>query len=431
MNARLLFWRELWHRRGNALLLLCAVMLGVASLLSARIVLAASDRETEQVLARKQEELKDKLAYLKNGMRVAMLKLKFNLVILPAGQDVREWYDKGSADVTMPENYVEKLADSGILIMRHFLPILQAQIRWPEKKRRIILVGSRGEVPNLHKNPRKPMVQPVPKDGIVLGYELHHSLGLKPGDKVTLMGRVFTVARCHEERGSREDITAWIPLKDAQELLGKPGRINAILALECLCIGQVNLATLRRKIVSVLPGVRVLEQGSKVLARAEARLRLGQEAKKALEKEAAARRALRRRRERTAAILVPAILLACGVWMALLTLLNVRLRLYEIAVLRSFGCGAPRILALILVRPVLVALPGALLGIGLGLLAGNLLARWLTTASPGAGMAWLGVPVAYGVLLAAGAALVAAAAAWLPAVMAIRSDPAEVLRGNA
>jgi hypothetical protein len=66
---------------------------------------------------------------------------------------------------------------------------------------------------------KKPMVDPVAPGSIVLGYELHDSLGLKRGDRLTLLGREFTVGTCYAMRGNKDDITAWIHLAEAQELL--------------------------------------------------------------------------------------------------------------------------------------------------------------------------------------------------------------------
>jgi len=173
----------------------------------------------------------------------------------------------------MPEEYVHLLADSGIVTVRHFLPSLQQKIEWPERKRKIILVGARGEVPNLHKNPVKPLVQPVPPGTISFGYELHRSLDLKVGEKVKLMGKEFTIHACHKERGNKDDITAWIFLAEAQELLDKRGLVNAILALECLCTGDA-LPLIRKEIAAILPRTQVIERGSRALARAEARTKV-------------------------------------------------------------------------------------------------------------------------------------------------------------
>ena len=114
------------------------------------------------------------------------------------------------------------------------------------------------------------MVQPIEPGQIVLGYELHDSLGLKVGDELKLMGRAFTVSQCYPMRGNKDDITAWINLRQAQEMLDKKGLINAILALECQC-AWADLAQVREEITRILPDTQVIEQGSKALARAEAR----------------------------------------------------------------------------------------------------------------------------------------------------------------
>ena len=67
---------------------------------------------------------------------------------------------------------------------------------------------------------------------------LARSLGLKQGDRIELFGRAFRISQCNEERGNKDDISIWIDLSTAQEILRKPGRISAILALKCLCEGQ-------------------------------------------------------------------------------------------------------------------------------------------------------------------------------------------------
>ena len=165
-----------------------------------------------------------------------------------------DWYSDDYSSKYMPESYAEKLAASDIIYIRHILPTLQEKIIWPEKNRTIILVGTRGEVPNEHLSPQKPMIQPVPDGTIILGNELHTSLNIKVNDKIDLMGKTFTVNNCYAERGSKDDITAWISLKDAQTLLKKEGLINAILALKCLCTEDI-LPVIRKEVAAILaPG---------------------------------------------------------------------------------------------------------------------------------------------------------------------------------
>jgi ABC-type lipoprotein release transport system permease subunit len=352
---------------------------------------------------------------LTDDTRKAMLKLGFNVVILPKDQNLADWYADDYASEVMPEDYVHKLANSGIVTVRHFLPSLQQKIEWHERKRKIILVGARGEVPNLHKNPVKPMVQPVPPGTISLGYELHRSLDLKVGEKVKLMGKEFTIHACHKERGNKDDITAWIYLAEAQELLDKQGFINAILALECLCTGDA-LPLIRKEIAAILPDTQVIERGSRALARAEARTKVEREARITLENE-----------KHLASILTPVVVTGCAVWIALLGFTNVRARREEIGILRTLGVSAKGILAMFVSRHILVGVLGGTLGFCAGVLAAVYFSAALEDTRIGItdmNLSMSGLLV----LSVGGAAVLAVIAGWIPTLTAIRQDPAEVLR---
>jgi putative ABC transport system permease protein len=358
-----------------------------------------------------------------------MLKLGFNIVILPRDQNLSDWYADDYASKYMPEEYVHKLADSGIVTVRHFLPSLQQKIEWPEYKRTIILVGARGEVPNLHKNLVKPLVQPVPPGTISLGYELHRSLGMKVGDTVDLMGRKFTVHDCHNERGNKDDITAWIYLAEAQELLDKPAQINAILALECLCVGEEGLPIIRKEIANILPGTQVIERGSQVIARAEARIKVEEQARIAIEKEKIAREDLRAVRERLASILTPVVVTACAVWIAILGFTNVRARREEIGILRAIGVRSRDVMVMFISRHILLGV----LGGALGFVAGVMAAIYFSTAHEGTQIRMIDMNLSWVFLLLAsvgGAAALAVIAGWIPTMIAARQDPADVLRND-
>ncbi len=417
---------EILHRRMNFALGVLSVMVASASFIGSVTLLRIHDLLTGQILEAKQDELANRMAVLKDDTRKAMLKLGFNVVILPKDQNLADWYADDYASKYMPEDYVHKLANSRIVTVRHFLPSLQQKIEWPERKRKIILVGTRGEVPNLHKNPVKPLVQPVPPGTISFGYELHRSLDLKVGDKVELMGRQFVVQACHKERGNKDDITAWIYLAEAQELLDKQGLINAILALECLCTGDA-LPLIRKEIAAILPGTQVIERGSRALARAEARTKVEEEAKIAIEKEKLGRQHLRAVRERLASILTPVIVTACAVWVALLGFTNVRARREEIGVLRTLGVSAKSILVMFVSRHILVGV----LGGALGFCAGVLAAVYFSTALEGTRIQITSMDISAAgllVLSVGGAAALAVIAGWIPTMTAIRQDPADVLR---
>lgn len=427
MKLFTLIRREMFFRFRRTLAALAAVTIASAALTAVLVLLRLHDTSARALLAAREKETAEAGAVLRDEMRKAMLKLSFNLLILPEGVDLKQWYLDQESDLTLPDSYGDRLVGSGIVTVRHVLPMLQKRILWPETGRTIVLIGTRGEVPEGFESPRKPLIQPVPPGTIVLGYELHRPLGLAEGQAVRLLGREFKVHRLHAERGSKDDITAWIYLDDAQQLLGMQGKISSLLALECLCAGTDDaLARIRAEVSAALPGTQVVEMGTKVLARAEARTRAGEETLRQLDEEKNKQRRLARQRQRFSALLLPLILLLCGGWIGLLTFSDVRERRGEIGMLRTIGFRTRTLLALVFIKALLTGLAGGVLGY---------LAAAALCAVRAAGMQGLtpadiaSVWHPFNLLAAAaGAVGLMLLASWIPALIAAQTDPAEVLR---
>lgn len=410
--------KEIMRRKVNFASGLVAVTLAVAVLAGSMTVLKLHDLSTQRIVSRKEEETRKRMALLEDDYRKIMKNLGFNLLIFPSSQKLSDFYADEAISAYMPESYATRLAEAKIVTIRHLLPSLQEKVLWPERRRTIILIGTRGEIPSLFRDAREPILVAVPKGNAVVGHELARSLGLTVGDRVALFGRTFTISQCNEERGSSDDITVWIDLTQAQEILNKPGKINAILALKCICEGD-ELALVRRDVAAVLPDVQVIEQGSKVLTRAEARERAAQEAKEALAAEVRNRRQLRDEQEGFASMLVPLVLLVSTLWVGLVFHSNVRERRSEIGILRALGARARTILRLFLTKALLMGVAGGLGGYVLGTLVGR-----SRQAEPD--LALLD-PQAF-LLAFATAVILALAASWAPAFYAAQQDPAAVLR---
>ena len=125
-----------------------------------------------------------------------------------------------------------------------------------------------------------------------------------------------------------------------------------------------------------------------------------------------------------AVFVILAVLLAAGLWIALLTLGNVRERRGEIGIFRAMGLGSGPIGALFLGKAVLVGLIGAAAGFALGTwialyFGPQIFPVTATNMTPMLSLliwALLGAPA------------LCAVASYLPTLHAILQDPAETLR---
>ena len=423
MTLRRLVVKEMLHRKLNSAMALLSVIAAVACLVGALTMLRAHDLRTNEIIAQKEAETEETMLQMEDDYRKIMKKLGFNLLIIPSEQEVGDLYADDYASKYMPEEYVDRLVEARIMSIRHLLPSLQQKLKWPERQRTIILMGVRGEVPLPYRDRKEPLLEPVPSGGMVVGYELHRSLGLSVGDRVELLGREFTVNKLHPERGNKDDITVWIGLAEAQELLGRRGKINAILALECFCF-EPRLAEIREEVSRILPDTQVIEFATEVLVRAEARGRAAQTAREALAREKRSRADHRAEIETFASVLVPLVVVVCALWIGLLAFGNVRQRRPEIGILHALGLRSRDILIVFLAKALLIGALGAVIGYVAGLVAGGVWGE-LPLGRP-----WWAALFDWRLLVAVVvlAPLLSAFASWIPAMVAAQQDPALVLR---
>jgi len=416
MNIPELILREIIHRKLNFFLALLAVAGAVIAWSAALGSLRRFDAATEVELAALQKKTDAEMDRLEDEIRKTMKGLGFNVYIFPAGEELWKIKERGYAEATMPEQYADKLAQSGVVTVNHLLPELSRRVDWKEKNRSILLVGVAGQVPILHHNPnQKAMMDPLEPGTCFVGHDLHRSLGIGEGDTVTINGDDYKVGKVFPPRNLIDDDTIWIHLKQAQKLFAMPGRINSMLALGCNCHTIEGLADIRRELKGVLPDIQIVELGNNAIVRSEARAEVARSAKLAKQAVVDRRAATRAERARFANLLAPLVALGSFIGVAMLSFGNVRERLPEIGTLRAIGFTNTRILALLLGR-------AAIIGVG----------GWALAAAASAALArasWnTALPPSTWFMLLAGVPLLSLAAAWLPALDALRRDPVAILR---
>lgn len=443
--------REIRYRFWSFLLATFAVAAAAAMLFGSEGLLRLEQRRTVKYLNQREEETEHFIqaherlvaaagANLQDTVRKQMLTLGFNILILPKDVDLAALYMDGSINATMPYSYAEKLANSNIVTVNHLLPSVTKSVRWPEHELDVMVNGTQGEIPIMHRGLKAPILDAVAPGQMVVGATIQQKLKLELGKPVTLLGRQFNICKIQPERGSIDDMSLWIELGAAQEMLGMQNLIHAILALECECAGD-RISEIRREIAEILPGTQVIERYSQALTRAEARM----ESKRAAEEslalaKTAGQATLEREREQRLDLLHqqqvlndtlgPIVIVLTCFMVAALAFHNFRQRKSEIGLMRALGLGSTSILGIFLSKAVLVGALGGFIGVAI---ASTMIADRILRAEDSTSMleiwnaASLTATAVWIPILMIGLTVVAS---WLAAFQAIRQDAAIVLQGE-
>ncbi|MFO8080748.1 MAG: FtsX-like permease family protein [Armatimonadota bacterium] len=417
--------QEIVHRKLSFMLGLLSVMIAVGVLVGAVTMLSGHDLRTEQLVAQKEAQTREEMARMEDDYRRIMKDMGYNVLVLHGDQSLEELQRLGYPTHYMPEDYAQRLADEKVASLNHLLPLLQERVSWPEMEREVLLTGVRGQVPIYEgmKSRRPPIMDPVEDGEIKLGSDLAEELGVSEGDMVTMRGRDLLVREVYERRGTQDDVTSWVSLRQAQEWMGREGQINGILALECICSAD-EIGSIEEHVRAIIPDAQVYEFSSLIVARGLARQRAAEAHETAIEQEMHYRAGLREERRAFASVLVPVAAVGAGAWVMFLMLANVRERRAEIGILRAIGVSGRKIHSAFLLKAALMGIAGGVAGLIAGVIGG----AWLSEVPPGAeGFATL-IDVRLLVAALIGAPLLAAVASWLPARNAARQDPALVLQ---
>jgi hypothetical protein len=459
-----LIFAEIRFRSWNFLLSLLAVSVAAMLFIVGPTLIAGYATDTRQQLAQLKEEAEELerevvkleaeaeemqeetevlLSAMDRDTKRIMRDLGVNLRIVHKDTSFGSLYTDFVA-VDFPEEYVTRLAEAPqIEKIVHLVATLQDKIKW--NQRTALLVGKLPMATHSQKNAEKAhMMKAVEQGTVLVGHEL--GMGLKEGETIEIEGKQLKVAKVMPEYGGLEDVQLLVHLHDAQEILGKPDRINQIMALNCHCKGD-RLSVIRAELEGVLPDTKVTEHKTRAEAREKQRDLV--EATRAKE-QAQVRANLARIREnrdrqlasyqrqeetrnrqlqtlsRLIGITTPLAVLVSAIFVALMTWLNVRERRPEIGVLRAVGRNAMDIATLFLGKALVMGLMGGAVGV--------IVAYFLT---PAIGSATMDIPAGlfaakdlwvWATLL--GAPLITVMAAYVPTLVAISQDPATVLMDN-
>ena len=448
--------KEIMYYKDNFIMGLLSVIIAVTVFVGALTMLGSHDIRTEELIGVHEARIEAELDQLQDEMRLISRDMGYNIMILHEDQDLADLRRKGYPEHYLPVEYAYDLAQSGeVPSLNHILPVLQEEMYWSEKDMEIIVAGIDKQIPNVAQARHltddlaaylDPMTAPISTGELQVGYEIANSLDLAVGDTLLLNNEEFIVDRIHQRKNNADDLMVWIHRKYLEDWFGLEGKINAIMALQCMCAlprwrgsswrGETSLewdpdtlqemeylTEIDEQIEGVLADIQVLETGSIIVARARARISAAQTHYVTMQSQIEFRNLQREERETLIKILIPLVFLAAAIWIFFLIIGNVKQRQGEIGIMRAVGVGQNKIMSIFLIKAGFMGLLGGLIGYFLGLVAGAMIGDISIWSQIGN----LFNPILL-LMVVVFAPLIAVIAGWIPANNASQIDPAMILR---
>ena len=326
----------------------------------------------------------------------------FNVRIIPGETDKNQFWVDGYSNHSMSEEVVDKLVEQKSVNYAHLTATLHKRIQFKGKD--VTLTGIASEEREPSGATKSKMIFAIDANKVYLGFEIADQFKIKEGDVVDILGQNFEVSKTLTESGSEDDVRVYFNLKTLQKLTKMEGRINEVMAINCMCSTKNGdpLAELREELQKIAPEADVIMKSSVADAR---------------EKQ-------RKMTDKYFLYLFPIILIICALWLGSVAMTNVKERASEIGILRALGFSSLKISKQFFLRALLIGFIGALIGFVIGTLlsyqlGANIFSVAKTYIQPNYIMLLLVVFIG---------PLFAALASLLPVLWAVNRDSAELLK---
>ncbi|MGE3805329.1 MAG: ABC transporter permease [Gemmataceae bacterium] len=263
MNLTTLILRELRERKSQAFTSFFVVVLGVAAFVAVRNTSCYSEQAVQQELDT----------------------LGANILILPRGVTLQDYYAADTHDHVLPEDYVYRLTMSGLKGVNNLSPKLSTTAVVADKNvtltgilpksefeskavwgagifsRATGCCGGLGNVAGLSDGqdagaPMQDRVVPhLARRDVLLGADIAELTGVSEGGRVELLGRKFRVKGVLPPTGTIDDGRIFAHLHTVQELADKGEVVNAI---EVVCCCRDNAEKLVGEVADLLPGAKIV-----------------------------------------------------------------------------------------------------------------------------------------------------------------------------
>ncbi len=265
MNVRKLVWLEFKYHKSQLISGLLAITLGVAVIVGIRSISVVSEK----------------------AVAINLDNLGANILVLPQGSNVDNYYTADIDAPTFPEEYVELIATSSLAGVDNMSPKLTRRISINGQK--IVLTGilpkselaskpiwqnsglfgktlkaSCGPNPSNEslgykdEKLQRKSIDSLAPDECLVGYSAARRLNLKENAAIVIEGKTFRIAKVITETGTIDDDRIFAHLHIVQNLLGIKEQISAIEIMGCCnAITEGLLGKLR----NILPDTKITTIG--------------------------------------------------------------------------------------------------------------------------------------------------------------------------
>jgi len=398
MNVFKIVWLELLNRKSQFVSGILSITLGIAVIVAIQSISTVS-REN---VARKLDNL------------------GANILVLPQGASIDDYYTSDIDAPTIPGEYVERILNSTLKGVDNMSPKLTRRVKVGENA--IVLTGilPKSEIASkplwqgvgligtevktecaptapketfeyLDERLQRKVVDTLQKNECLLGYQAAKRLNLKEKESLLVLNTELTVVRILPETGTVDDDRVFAHLTTVQAMTGIPDQISAIEIMGCChAISEGLLSKLR----NILPDTRITTINQIVSTQIETN----------------------RLMNKVSLVFLIIIFFVGSVSMGNFMWANVNERKKEIGILRMMGASKKIIYQLFIYKSIVLGVVGGIAGFVLGTLAGVFLGPFLADMA----VRPVYIYLLWSLLLSV---IIGIAGAVIPASMAAKIDP--------
>jgi putative ABC transport system permease protein len=356
MNIFKLVWLEIGQRKTQLITGILAITLGISVIVAIRSISLVSEK----------------------AVAINLDNLGANILVLPQGANINDYYSADIDAPTFPEEYVERIVTSTLAGVDNLSPKLTRRVNMGGQQ--VVLTGilpanelaakplwqngglfgeelkvACGTDPTVNESLgykdeklQRKAIDSLDATDCLVGFAVAQRLNVRPGSKLMIEGQEFNVAQVLTETGTVDDDRIFAHLHKVQELLGIEGQLSSIEIMGCCnAISDGLLGQLR----NILPDTKITTIGQIVSTQIRTNKLMN----------------------RISLIILIIILVVGSVSIGNYMWANVNERKREIGILRMIGYSKGSIYNILLIKAVLIGFAGGITGY----LAGALIAYFL------------------------------------------------------